>query len=445
MRRALSRFASTLREDGLAVSPAELIDAAAALGTIDVSDREALRETLRLTLVKRRADAGPFERAFARFFSAPARVGAGRQRRRARPSAGQPAGEAAGVGHAARAAASASGRGGGAPAAGHAGQPPRTSPAEPRRPGAKSGSRMHETSPHPRRRVPVILRAPRRDAEAASRALAAGREPHRPARLEDRRSPAGPPPPIARKPFRDSWTAAETAALAAELARLLARLRLRRVRRRRRARRGSLWVQRIVRASVGHDGVPFRLVRRAPQRREPRLLVLVDVSHSVRRAAAAFMTIVAGLTRSFRDVRAYFFVDHVVDLESLLPRLARLDGSGERLAALARAIPELNDLAPSDYGRVLYQVHERELRRIRRDTVILILGDARTNRLDPMPWTLESLRTRARRIVWLVPEPVATWNTGDSVIGAYAPHLDAICEAADLEGLVHGLGRTLRI
>jgi hypothetical protein len=248
---------------------------------------------------------------------------------------------------------------------------------------------------------------------------------------------------LSTKPFRDRWTSDEGDALAEELARLLARLRLRRTRRRRRARRGRLWIQRMVRANVGHDLVPFRLVHHAPRRREPRLVLAVDVSHSVARAASAFLTVVAGLTRSFRSVRVYFFVNDAVDVSDRLPFLRTLGGRADALDAVVSAIPELNPYALSDYGRVLHQLAAAERGRIRRDTLLLILGDARTNRFDPAAWTLEELGERAAGVVWLVPEPAREWRWGDSAILEYAPYVDVLAETADLDGLRHALARVV--
>lgn len=254
--------------------------------------------------------------------------------------------------------------------------------------------------------------------------------------------------PIARrlgaKPFRDRWTPEEGNALADELAHLLARLRLRRTRRRRRARRGRLWIQRMVRANVGHDLVPFRLVHHQPRRREPRLVLLVDVSHSVARAASAFLTVVAGLTRSFRSVRVHVFVNGTVDVSRELPLLRTLGGRADALEMLVASQPELNPYALSDYGRVLHQLAEAERGRIRRDTVLLILGDGRTNRADPAPWILDELGERAARTVWLVPEPMREWGRGDSAIPDYAPYVDVLAETADLDGLRHALARVVR-
>ena len=74
-----------------------------------------------------------------------------------------------------------------------------------------------------------------------------------------------------------------------------------------------------------------------------------------------------------------------------------------------------------------------------RDAVLVVLGDARTNRFDPLPWAFEEIASRARRVLWLVPEPRARWGTGDSALPRYLPFCDVAVEARDLEGLAHGV------
>ena len=54
MHRALSDFAHVLREAGVRVSAAELIDAARVLDTLGFDDRDAVRIALSITLAKRR-------------------------------------------------------------------------------------------------------------------------------------------------------------------------------------------------------------------------------------------------------------------------------------------------------------------------------------------------------------------------------------------------------
>lgn len=260
-------------------------------------------------------------------------------------------------------------------------------------------------------------------------------------RHPEERRPSAPRPAIERKDLRGDWTAEEERTLADEVERELLRLRMRRVRRKRLARRGSLWVQRALRLSVGTDGVPMRIPRRRAQRREPRLLLLVDVSGSAARAAASFLALASRLGESFRKITAYFYVDGAFEGGDLLPDFLRERPTRAALERAAARLPGLNLHALSDMGRALYQVLGWEEGGLRRDTLVLILGDGRNNGLDPCAWALEAIRAKARKVVWLVPEPYRLWGTGDSDLRAYAPHCDLMVEAADLESLRRGLRR----
>jgi uncharacterized protein with von Willebrand factor type A (vWA) domain len=444
VRHALGRFCDRLRREGVRVSAAELIDAARAVSTVDVADRELLRDVLAVTLVKSRDDLEVFSRAFDAFFVAPPFRGTPTKRRRRRRARGTPDGTGAG----------------GRP--GVAGEP--TDATSIIR-GARR--RMLATVDRPRRGerpgaarypVPIVRPAHRRDEsreddrrlsleralderEREGRRRRGHRRPERPAPEATRpgEAAAGDLRPTlartARKPFRERWTPGEERALAELLERALRRMRLVRTRRRVRARRGPIWVQRVVRTNLGHDGVPFSLIHRTRSRREPRIVLLVDVSHSVARAASAFLTLATHLATTLRAVRCHLFVDNVVDATAHLPRLSALAGDLDALDEVVEGAGALNASALSDYGRVLYQLLDEHRHDLRHDTVLVVLGDARTNRFDPAAWVLEEIRARVRRIVWLVPEPLAEWDTGDSVVRAYAPHVDLLAEAADLEGL----------
>jgi hypothetical protein len=50
-----------------------------------------------------------------------------------------------------------------------------------------------------------------------------------------------------------------------------------------------------------------------------------------------------------------------------------------------------------------------------------VVGDARTNYLDPAVGDFAEIASRAGGVYWLNPEPRRSWDDGDSVIGAYAP------------------------
>ena len=67
--------------------------------------------------------------------------------------------------------------------------------------------------------------------------------------------------------------------------------------------------------------------------------------------------------------------------------------------------------------------------------MVVVLGDARSNRFPAQEWELEAIRRRCRRLVWIVPEPVFLWGSGDSAIGAYAPLCDRVIAAPSPQAL----------
>jgi uncharacterized protein with von Willebrand factor type A (vWA) domain len=101
-----------------------------------------------------------------------------------------------------------------------------------------------------------------------------------------------------------------------------------------------------------------------------------------------------------------------------------------------RHYSQLNLFGFSDFGRVFYHLYQDLLGDLSRDTVLLILGDARTNHFDPQAWTLGEVRQRCKRLIWLNPEPRRLWNTEDSVMDVYTPHCDNVLECWTLSHLV---------
>jgi uncharacterized protein with von Willebrand factor type A (vWA) domain len=116
---------------------------------------------------------------------------------------------------------------------------------------------------------------------------------------------------------------------------------------------------------------------------------------------------------------------------------------GASFAALLEDLEGLDPTAASDYGRTFYALDSARDAALGRDSVLVVLGDGRSNRFDPLPWAFEGLASRARRVIWLVPEPRGRWGTEDSSLPCYLPSCDVAVEATDLEGLARGVGELL--
>ena len=71
-------------------------------------------------------------------------------------------------------------------------------------------------------------------------------------------------------------------------------------------------------------------------------------------------------------------------------------------------------MGSTDYGGALSNLERLTSSEIDRKTTILILGDARSNYGDPGVSALKRIHQKAKRVLWLNPEPRTFWNTGDS-------------------------------
>jgi len=203
------------------------------------------------------------------------------------------------------------------------------------------------------------------------------------------------------------------------------------------AHRGKLDPRATVRNAAATGGVPFRPVFKRRRADRPRLIVLCDVSLSVRAAAWFMVQLSRAAQRQSGRVRTFVFVRELADA-------SRVVGSGEAIDAV-RAIfgGELLDVAASsDAGHALVEWSERHGSLLTAKTTVLILGDARNNGRDPQAAVLQRLSERARRVIWLSPEPRGAWKLAGCDLPKYAPWCDVVESVrtpADFERVVRGI------
>jgi uncharacterized protein with von Willebrand factor type A (vWA) domain len=211
----------------------------------------------------------------------------------------------------------------------------------------------------------------------------------------------------------------------------LAEVLLRRFRRpRRHRRRGRLDVSRTLRRSLGTSGVPIAPAWKWRDRRPPRLVVLCDISDSVRAVSGFFLRLVHALASRWQRVDSFVFVADVGETTALFRR-----HDAGRAIARVLAGDVISPWASSDYGRALDRFVQRSLGRITRRTTVIVLGDARSNQQPPRAHLLALVRRRAERVLWLNPEPRAAWGWGDSAMPAYEPSCDRVLAVWNLASL----------
>jgi uncharacterized protein with von Willebrand factor type A (vWA) domain len=234
---------------------------------------------------------------------------------------------------------------------------------------------------------------------------------------------------LTRKPF-SQLSEAEIHALRTEVKKLARKLRTQASLRPRIRRRGRLDVRRTIRRSLAAGGVPFDLRRRLRKVERPRLVVLCDVSDSVRNVSRFMLEFVYTLQELFERVRSFVFVSDLGETTDLF-RHHDID----RAVALAYGGAVINVYANSNYGRALDSFVRRHGDAITSKTTVLVIGDARNNYHAPQADRLAELRRKAKRLLWINPEPPASWGFGDSVMREYELHCDRVVVAVHLESL----------
>ena len=213
---------------------------------------------------------------------------------------------------------------------------------------------------------------------------------------------------------------------------LARRLGARLAQRRKRGRKGRLDVRSTIRHSLSTGGVPVDPRFRKPRPSKPELFVIADISGSVATFARFTMQLVYAMQHQFSRVRSFAFIDALDEVTDFFG--AGVDFN-DALAAVSTEASVVWLDGHSDYGNSLGQFWDRYGDELSPRSVVIVTGDARSNYHDPNAAALERIARSARAVFWLNPENRRYWDTGDSVLSAYAAFCDGVYEVRNLRQL----------
>ncbi len=228
----------------------------------------------------------------------------------------------------------------------------------------------------------------------------------------------------------------EVEALREELQRLAARLRTRAALRQQQARDGKPDPRRTLRASLRYGGLPLEIRHRA-RRRKPALVLLCDLSTSMRHCAAFLLMLVYQLQDQVARTSSFVFIDDLVDISD------HFAGHQPRDALLRVMRENPPGHYNTDLGRSLATLCERHGDCVDPRTTLIILGDGRNNYNDPRLDLAQQLQRRSHRLFWFNPEPGETWGSGDSDMPQYASHADGVYSVRTLRELAGAVDEIL--
>ena len=439
MRENLHRFCRAARGAGVHVSPAESIDAMRAVAEVGVSDRGVLRDALLLTLAKSEDEKKALGACFDLFFAHPEPQQASEKPKDADGAAaesqtaeGTPS-QAEGLGPLAQMLLSQDRSAIAAAIASASGAASLSDIRYFTQRGIFSGrilelmgiARLNDdlqsltaTNPALAERLTVLTDALRENVrDAVSQALVLyGREEAENLRNEILRSA-----PLARIEPRQIE---QMRALIRQMAR---RLRERYSKPRKRQRRGHLDVRRTLRKNAAWGSVPFLTAWKRRHRERPRIVALCDVSGSVARVSDFFLLLIHSLHEVVSDVRSFAFSGHLIEVSEILESKSAEDAMQDIMSKVG--------FGSSDYGTSLANFEQQWMASVTPQTTVIVLGDARSNNLDPGADILRRISERAKRLVWLNPEGRLMWGLGDSEMPRYATFCNLVRQCATAQQL----------
>lgn len=419
METIITRFVSTLRKEGLRVSPGESLDAVRALAYGGLEGRESVRDLLRLTLVKSVADIPTFNWVFDHFFS---------------PYPGGMGVDPAELLHEAIASMEAD---------------------------AMLGTNPEMINPNMTLanvdakfdlddlKNPLALREIDFDQLDGSeihvhmKGVRGSLEAPRPTTMPMSHQPvtvAFKPPMMGQK--RDvTFSQQEVEEMEEAVSKMILRLKkdIRRVKNM--ENRGRIHVIRTIQKNYRNGMVPFLLALRRRRKQKPRLVVLCDVSFSVSHASKFMLLLLHTLHNRLMDVRSFIFNAELAEITEML-NTAPINSMLEQIDS--GEIVDLDD--NSDYGKVLLTFKEKFLENLRGRPAVIFLGDARNNFNKPNDWVLEQLREKAGYMLWLTPEDRSLWKRGDCIIekyGAWCDKVEMVKSVEELNQIVEDLFRNI--
>ena len=194
--------------------------------------------------------------------------------------------------------------------------------------------------------------------------------------------------------------------------------------------RGGIDVKKTLRASAKYNGVPVDIKYRRKAKRKSKIVTLCDVSGSVWAAARFMLNLLYSLQDCFDKVNSFVFIDHLSEVTSIFE-----EHEINEAINLVLEKSDVNFNASTDYGETLRNFKKDHMELLTKKTTLIIVGDGRTNYMNPEDAILGQMRERCRRVIWLNPEQENLWGTGDSEIRSYMPHCHEVRQCRNINQL----------
>jgi len=185
---------------------------------------------------------------------------------------------------------------------------------------------------------------------------------------------------------------------------------------RRSRQRLRLDLRRTIRNSISTGGTMFRLSYKSKRVAKPQLLLICDVSGSMRPYVSFTMQFLAGLISVTSKIETFLFAERLKQTTSWFQKGMDLQEMVELVFGGKQALGTGTDLYAG--LKELWQQHRPLLQK---NTIIIIVSDTKTVNGREAATELKRIREQVREIVWLNTLPAEAWEKHPTV-GLFQPY-----------------------
>jgi len=200
---------------------------------------------------------------------------------------------------------------------------------------------------------------------------------------------------------------------------------------------GVINLKKIITYSVRYDMIPFKRFYKKKVPNKTNLIVLSDISDSMKDFSKIMMLFIYALHNNFKSISSFLFISEITEITDLM-------NHSDINIAISNALNNANiDYnSNSDYNSSFEMFNQNYLLSIKNNSIVIIIGDAKNNYGLPAIDSLIELRKKVKKIIWLNPNSKFSWGVGDSDMLYYSKIIDesfSIQTIEDIENFVLSL------
>ncbi|HHW06620.1 MAG TPA: VWA domain-containing protein [Clostridia bacterium] len=169
-------------------------------------------------------------------------------------------------------------------------------------------------------------------------------------------------------------------------------------------------LRRTIRHSISSGGTMFRLSYKSKRVAKPQLVLVCDVSGSMKPYVSFIMQFIAGLVSVTSKIETFLFAERLKQTTSWFQKGMDLEDMVERVFGGQQGLGTGTDLYAG-----LTELRRRHMPLLQRNTIMIIVSDTKTMNGKEAAAELRQIREQVREIVWLNTLPGEVWDRHPTV------------------------------